>query len=202
MSAAELIATEQHRHTGGEQKRRHEVADLTLAKSKDPRIVGRSLCAVVVGAVVLRAVGIALIICFVVLVVVRDEVGECEAVMCGDEVDGCHRTTPTVMEQVGRSGQAGAEFTDTCGAAPEVAQAASISVIPLAPRRWVVTHLIPAVAKVPRFGDELHPPKHRILLKRGHECSGEIDTLGRAGKSGRQVESKTVHVHVGDPIAQ
>src|SRR4051812_38586468 len=87
LRAPELVAAEDHRRPLGEQQRRQEVALLTCAQLVDLGVVGLALGAVVPRAVVIGAVLIVLAVRLVVLVVVRDEIAQREAVVRSDEVD-------------------------------------------------------------------------------------------------------------------
>ena len=64
-----------------------EVPFLFARRAMHPGVVGRPLHAVVPRAVVVVAVAVLLAVRLVVLLVVRDEVGQGEAVVAGDEVD-------------------------------------------------------------------------------------------------------------------
>ena len=87
LRAADLVAAEQHRDALREEQRGEEVALLARAELEHLGVVGRALGAAVPRAVVALAVGAALAVGLVVLLVVGDEVVEREAVVRGDEVD-------------------------------------------------------------------------------------------------------------------
>src|ERR1051326_1247016 len=80
LRARELVAPEQHRHALREEERRQEVPLLALAERLDRRVVVRPLDATVPTAIVVGAVAVLLEVRLVVLLVVRDEVREREAV--------------------------------------------------------------------------------------------------------------------------
>jgi hypothetical protein len=96
---------QQHRHALAEQQRREEVALLPRPQRQHGGVVGVALDAAVPRPVVVGAVAAVLAVGVVVLLVVRDEVAQREAVVGGDEVDGCHRAAAGVLVQVGRPGQ-------------------------------------------------------------------------------------------------
>ena len=64
------------------------------------RIIGRALRSAIPTVVLVVAVPIAFSVRFVVLIVVRDEIIEGEAVMRGNEVDAAHRVPVELREDV------------------------------------------------------------------------------------------------------
>src|SRR5713101_6302509 len=87
LAPTDLITAQDHGDTLGEKEGGEEVADLTLAEGLDGGIVARALDAAVPGGIVVRAVAVLLPVRLVVLQVIRDEVGQGESVMSGDEFD-------------------------------------------------------------------------------------------------------------------
>src|SRR5262245_1288593 len=83
----DLVAAGQHRHALRQEQRREEIALLPAAKAVHVRIVGRPFGAAVPRSVVSLAVATVFAVGLVVLLVVRHEVAEREAVVRGDEVD-------------------------------------------------------------------------------------------------------------------
>ena len=167
------------------------------------RIVRRSLDTAVPGAVVVLAVGVALAVGVVVLVVVGDQVRQREPVVRGDEVDAGHRVARVGLVEVGAAGEPAGEVVDGPGLAPpEVAHRVAVVAVPLRPQRREVAHLVAALADVPRLGDELHLADHRVLLDQVEEGREPIDLVQAAGQRGGEVEAEPVHVHLGDPVAQ
>ena len=81
LGAADLVAGQEHRHALRQQQRREEVALLPRPQLVDRRIVGRPLDAVVPRAVVALAVAVVFAVGLVVLVVVRHEIAQREAVV-------------------------------------------------------------------------------------------------------------------------
>src|SRR3954469_7268808 len=93
---------------------------------------------------VLLAVGV------VVLVVVRDEVAQCEAVVGGDEVDAGVRLSAVVLVQIGAARQPRGELAERrLLTAPIVARHVAVLPVPLAPEHREVADLVPAVAEIP-----------------------------------------------------
>ncbi len=91
LRATDLVARQQHWHAVRNQQDRGEVLALPHAQRVDAGIVARPLDAAVPAVVVVGAIGIILAVGEVVLLVVRNQVGQREAVMAGDEVDAVIR---------------------------------------------------------------------------------------------------------------
>ena len=156
LRAPDLIPTEQHRHTLRQQQRGQQVAALAGPQGEDRRVVGRPLDAAVPRAVVGLAVAVVLAVRVVVLLVVRDEVGQREAVVGGDEVDRRGRSSGVGLVEVGAPREAGAELRQRRRlAAPEVADRVAVAAVPLGPLRREVADLVAALADVPGLGDQL-----------------------------------------------
>ena len=88
LAEAQLRSHRQHRRAAGDREQREKIALVAAARRKDRGIVRRPFDAVVPGMVVARAVAVLLAVRLVVLGDVGDEVGEREAVVGDDEVDG------------------------------------------------------------------------------------------------------------------
>src|SRR6185312_16724522 len=98
----------------------------------DLRIVGGTLHAAVPGPVVRLPVPVVLAVGLVVLLVVRDQIVEGEAVVRRDEVDRRDRSPTGVLVQVRRTGQPGGELTQGRGfAPPEVPDGVPVLAVPL-----------------------------------------------------------------------
>ena len=108
------------------------------------------------------AVAVLLAVGLVVLVVVGDEIGKCEPVVGGDEIDAGGRATTRRSVQVGAAGEAVGEVGErlVC-ASPVVAHAVAVPAVPLRPQRREVADLVPALTEVPRLGDQLDPARSR-----------------------------------------
>ncbi len=203
LGAAELVAAEQHRHALGEQQGGHQVAALTRPQRHDVGVVGGTLDAVVPRAVVRLAVVAVLAVGLVVLVVVRHEVVQREAVVGGDEVDRRRRAAGVCLVQVGAAGEAVAELGEGGRfAPPEVADRVAVAPVPLRPLRREVADLVAALADVPRLGDQLDLRHDRVLLDEVEERRQAVDLVELACEGGREVEPESVDVHLGHPVAQ
>lgn len=101
------------------------------------------------------AVGAALAIGLIVLVVEGDQVAQGEAVVGDDEVDRGDRLASGRAVEVVRAADPGGELPEGGRlAAPEVPDRVAVLAVPLGPQRREVAHLVAAVAEVPRLGDE------------------------------------------------
>ncbi|MDT4872467.1 hypothetical protein FQZ97_1076520 [compost metagenome] len=122
------------------------------------------------------AVAVVLAVGFVVLVVVRHQVVQREAVVRGDEVDARGGPLARPAVQVFRTGDALGHLADEPAVAfPEAAQPVAVLVVPLGPAEREVADLVAAVAQVPRFGDELHAVERRVLPDRVEEAAEVLD---------------------------
>ena len=203
LGAAALVAGGDHRDAGRQAQRGQQVRGLLAAQGHDLGVVGLALDAAVPGPVVVGAVAVVLAVGLVVLVVVGDQVAQREAVVGGDEVDRGVRRAPVVGVQVGGARQPGRHLADAAGLQPpEVAHRVAVAVVPLAPRRREAADLVAVHAGVPRLGDQLHVPQHRVLADGGDEVPGQVDAVPGAGQRRREVEAEAVDVHLGDPVAQ
>ena len=203
LGAAALVAGGDHRDAVGQAQRRDQVGGLAVTQREHVRVVGLALDAAVPGPVVVGAVAVALAVGLVVLAVVGDEVAQREAVVGGDEVDRGVRRPAVVEVEVGGAGQPGRDGAHAVGLARQKSRIVS--------RYWSFhsTHgareLADAVAvhrDVPRLGDQLHVPQHRVLADGGQQVPGHVDVVAGAGQRRHQVEAEAVDVHLGDPVAQ
>ncbi len=169
----------------------------------DLGLVRRPLAAAVPGTVVAFAVAVAFAVGLVVLVVVRHEISEREAVVRGDEVDARVRTARRALVKIRAAGQPVRELGKrSIRAAPEVPHRVAILAVPLRPERRKVAHLIAALADVPGLGNQLHLADDRILLDEIEKRRQAIDLVQFARERRGQIETKAVDVHLDDPVAQ
>ena len=85
---------------------------------------------------------------------------------------------------------------------PEVTHAITVAAVPFGPAGREAAHLIAAGTQIPRFGDELDTGDDRILFDDVEEGGQLVDFLELAGQRGRKIESETIDMHFGDPVAQ
>ncbi len=202
LGAAHLVAVRQHRHALAEQQGGQEVALLAGPVGQDLRVVGRALDAVVPGPVVALAVVVVLAVGLVVLLVVRHEVAQREAVVGDDEVDAGERATTGLLVEVRGAGDPGGELAQRRLAAPEVAHRVPVGAVPLGPLRREAADLVAAGADVPGLGDQLDLADHRVLLHELEEGRQPVHLVELPGQGGGEVEAEAVDVHLGDPVAQ
>ena len=202
LRARELVAAEQHRHALREEQRREEVPLLPRAQRVDVRIVGRPFDAAVPRAVVVGAVAVVLAVRVVVLLVVRDEVAQREAVVRGDEVDRRERPLAVALVEIRRAAEARRELRDADRAAPEVAHRVAVDAVPLRPEDREVADLVAAGPDVPRLGDQLHLGEQRVLVDDVEERGEAIDVVELARERRREVEAEAVDVADVRPVAQ
>src|SRR6218665_3349662 len=91
LGATKLVTRDKHGHTGREQKSAEQISDASAAHRRDRRVGGVALDAVIVRVVIVGSVAVVLAVAEVVLGVKGDKVGDCEAVVCGDEVEARER---------------------------------------------------------------------------------------------------------------
>src|SRR5438094_556292 len=148
------------------------------------------------------AVAILFAVRLVVLLVVRHQVVEREAVVRGDEVDRRPRFTPAMVEEIARCAQPRREGARRRLPAPEIAHRVAELVVPFRPAWRKCSHLIAAGSAVPRLGDKLHGLENRILTTRLEESTLVVEPIGLAREDRAEIEPEAVHVHVGDPVPQ
>src|SRR5688500_15922870 len=110
LCAPYLVTRQQHGDALGENQRGQEVALLLPPECLARRVVGRSLGPTVPTVVLVGAVLIIVTIRVVVLVIVADQVVQCEAIMAGDEIDASRRLAPVILIEVATAAQAGGKF--------------------------------------------------------------------------------------------
>ena len=203
LGAPDLVAVRDHRGALRDHQRAHDVAHLLGAQRQDIRVVGRALHPAVPRPVVAFAVAVVLAVGLVVLLVVRHQVGQREAVVTGDEVDARAWPPPGGFVEVRGPGQPRGEFAEGRGFAPPVvAHNVAILPVPFGPQTWKVADLITALADVPRLGDQLDLADHRILLHQIEEGRQPVDVVELPGQRGGQVEAEAVDMHFQHPVPQ
>ncbi len=141
-------------------------------------------------------------ICFVVLVVVADQVAERVTVVRRDEVDAGQRAAAVVLEQVTTAAQSRADIAKLAGIAlPELAHRVAELAVPLFPDTGELAEVV-AAGGVPGFGDHLDLREHRVLLYGVEECGARIEIVWFATEHRGQVKAEAVDVHFLDPVPQ
>src|SRR4051812_46866936 len=102
------------------------------------------------------SVAIILTVGFVVLLVVGDEVIQIEAVMGGNEVDGCPGLSPPLVKELpGPCNARPLSRHDPGAALPEPPHRVAKLVVPFRPSRGKLSDLISAGSYIPRLRNEL-----------------------------------------------
>ena len=203
LRASHLVAAADHRNTLADEQCGEQVAHLALTQLTDIANGRRPFHAAIPRTIVAFAVAVAFAVGLVVLVVVTHQVVHGEAVVRGDEIHRSDGAAPVDLIQVGAAHQTRGELGQGRRLrAPEIAHGVAIPPVPFRPAGREAAHLIPAGTKVPRLGDELDAADHRILLDDIEEGGELVHLLELTRQRGGQVESKAVHMHLGDPIAQ
>ncbi len=126
--------------------------------------------------------------------------------MRGDEVDRRPRAPSaagSATEQVLRAGQSGRELAHPRSAAPEVAHGVAEPVVPLRPGGAEPAQRVALARGVPRLGEELALPEHRVGLDRGQQRCRRVEPAAAGPAQHRgEVEPETVHAQVLRPVAQ
>ena len=181
------------------------VSRLRCWRARSSRTSGSSVGALgpaVPRPVVVGAVAVVLEVGLVVLVVVRDEVGEREPVVRGDEVDRRGGPAAVVryrsLEPASRSAKSAADAWPRQKSRIDV----PVDAVPLGPEHREVADLVAAGADVPRLGDELHLRQHRVLVDHVEERGQPVDVVELPGQRRREVEAEPVDVALGHPVAQ
>jgi hypothetical protein len=126
-----------------------------------------------------------------VLVVVRDEVAQREAVVRGDEVDRRRRVAAVVAVEVARAGERRAKSPRRWRRARSRARVA-VEAVPLGPQHREVADLVAAGPDVPRLGDQLHLREDGVLVDDVEERGEPVDVVELARQSRREVEAEPV----------
>jgi len=101
LRATEFVAVKQHRNALREKQRRQEVALLARPLLENRGVIRLALCPEVERAVMALAIIAVLTVRIVVLLVVRDEVTQREAIVSCNKIDGCNGPTSGVLVEVG-----------------------------------------------------------------------------------------------------
>src|SRR5262245_1212952 len=120
-----------------------------------------------------------------------------------NEVDAGVRAPAVTFIQIGASGESIRHFTDAAFIAfPKTADRVAIFAVPFRPWQGEVAHLIASFSDVPRFCDQLHLRENRILLNYLEEWMQRVESRMIACQFGREIESKSVDVHLFNPVSQ
>ena len=119
---------------------------------------GGSFHTTVPGTVVVLAVTIALIVGFVVLLVIADEIVHGETIVRRDEVDRGDGLSAVLLIKIGGTHETTGELGQRGWLrAPEIAHTVTEMTVPFRPIRGESTHLISTGTQIPWFRDEFDP---------------------------------------------
>ena len=91
LSSAHLVAHEEHRRACRQHEQREKILDLTIAQRFNVRIGGRPLQPAIPTQIVRWTIAIVVPVSLVVLVVVRNQIVESEAIVTGHEINALLR---------------------------------------------------------------------------------------------------------------
>jgi hypothetical protein len=203
LGVAEFVACKDHGHALREHHRRDDVSLLPLAEREDLGIVGRPLGAAVPAFVVIRSIAVPLAVRVVVLLIVAYQILQVEAVVAGHEVDAGVRFPAAVRVEVAAPAKPGRKFRhDATVPFPEPPYRVAVLAVPLRPQHRKVPDLIPALAEVPRLGDQLHLRDDRVLVDDVEERAELVHGLQLPRERAREIEAEPIHVHLQHPVAE
>ena len=110
---------------------------------------------------------------------------------------------PVLREEIPRPSQPGGKVPHLARIpAPEGANGIAIAVIDLQPLARKLAEAIAEGADIPGFGDQPHPRQHGIRQHGLEEGAHGIEFPRLPRQSDREIEAETIHLHLGDPVAQ
>src|SRR5690606_7923550 len=151
----------------------------------------------------IMTVAIVLAIGLVVLALVRNQVGEREAVMGGKEIYTGRRFAPIMVELIGRSSQLPRQRADHSRLPlPELADLVAVAVVPFQERLAETAHMIAPRPRVPWLGDQQAILENFIGPDALEQCGIGRKTLKRTAQNRRQIEAKAGNSEFGYPVFQ
>jgi hypothetical protein len=199
----ELVAHGEHGRAAREEERREQGAHVARARGAHRGIVRRSLDTVVPRVVRVGAVAVALAVGLVVLPLVAHEVAQREPVVGRDEVHRPRGGTSPAGEEVRRGGEARREVADVLAVAtPEVPDAVPIAVVPFAPGGRELPEAVAPGADVPRLGDVLQRPEHRVVGDGVEQRCVRVEAAVTASEGRGEVVAEAVDAGPLRPVPQ
>src|SRR5215470_7672135 len=110
LTMVEIIAGEEHRHALRQEQGRHKVAPLLPTQGLNSRVVRGAFHATVPTIVVIGPILIIFAICFVMLLVITDQVIKREAVVAGNKIDAGVGHAPIALVQITATAQTRGKF--------------------------------------------------------------------------------------------
>src|SRR5690348_8408689 len=145
-------------------EQRRQIANLPAAQRKNLGIAGVPFHAAVPTEVVVATVAIGLPVRFVVLLVVRNQIGQRKAVMTSNEVNAVERLSSAALIQIGASGQTRRQHRNHARISlHEAAQIVPKPAIPLGPSApgWKRAYLVKP-GRVPSLRNHFGAGQYRI----------------------------------------
>ena len=137
------------------------------------------------------------------LFVIADQIPHAETVVGSHKIDARIRPLSIVLVQIAGTGDPGGEFRHRSAiASPELTHTIPIFPVPFGPQNRKVPYLITAFPQIPRFCDQLHLRKNRVLMDNIEKRAQLVDLMQFPRERTAQVEAKTVHVHLVYPVTQ
>ena len=122
--------------------------------------------------------------------------------MGGNEIDGRILIGGFTSMNIFGAGKSPADMRYPTGTPPEIANVIAKSIIPLTPQGWEPADLIAAGSNIPWFSNQLYLSQHRVLLHCAEKRALKFDIAFTPGERSRQIESKTIYVHLCHPISE
>src|SRR5690606_15394483 len=123
-----------------------------LAQRDEIGVVAWPLFAPIVTVVLAMAVLVFVAVCFVMLLVIADDILRSEAIVRSQIIDGCPRPAMASIEDGWRTHQPSRQISAQAWLArPESANAIPILVVPLSHSGWVVAKVIAVESRIPRL---------------------------------------------------
>ena len=202
LAEAELGAHRQHRGPARGEQQREEVALVARPRRDDRRVLRRPLDAVTPGIVRVGSVSVVFAVRLVVLLLVRDQVGEGESVVRDDEVHALRRRGGA-REHVARAGHSGRDLAAHAWvSAPEAARGVAEAVVPFGEGGAERSEAIAAGAEVPGFGDEARLAQNRVFGELPEKQRVGVEAVRSATERGGEVEAEAVDPAMNHPAPE
>src|SRR6202012_761786 len=125
------------------------------------------------------------------------------AIVGGEKVYSCTRLSAVVAKQVARAGKALRELPDlAAGPATESAHGIPVAIVPFRPACRKMAELISAQPQIPRLRDQFDIGERGLGAQGLEECRVRVETVAIPPEHRRQVKSKSVDMHLLDPVLQ
>src|SRR5215471_6832971 len=158
-----FVTHEKHGHTKGKHRHGQKVFYLPVSELLHAGVIGRTFNAAVPTSIVVRPVAVVFAICFVVLVIIRDEVVEREPVMARNKINALLGLTFFMTVNCGAAKQSVGKVSDRmvfpAKKTPDIVSKPPVPLLPAISNK--AANLIKP-SRVPGFGDELDSGKLRV----------------------------------------